>query len=53
MGLSVEERYTFASAQPTPFVPSEPRISETDNFNFDYGAMTFDPVEGASFMAWF
>ena len=53
MGLSVEERYTFASAQPTPFIPSSPRVAEDKNFNFDHGALTTDLVEETSYMAWF
>ncbi|KAM6493617.1 hypothetical protein JOM56_009978 [Amanita muscaria] len=51
-GLGLEERYTFASAQPTPFVPSSPRIGQSENFNFDHGALTVD-LEETSFMAWF
>ena len=51
--LSVEERYTFASAQPTPFIPSSPRVAEDKNFNFDHGALTTELVEGTSYMAWF
>lgn len=53
VGLSVEERYTFASAQPTPFIPSSPRIAEDKNFNFDHGALTTELVEETSYMAWF
>ena len=53
VGLSVEERYTFASAQPTPFIPSSPRVAEDKNFNFDHGALTTDLVEETSYMAWF
>jgi hypothetical protein len=53
VGLSVEERYTFASAQPTPFIPSSPRVSEDKNFNFDHGALTTELVEETSYMAWF
>ena len=41
VGLSVEERYTFASAQPTPFIPSSLRVAEDKNFNFDHGALTY------------
>jgi hypothetical protein len=52
-GLSVEERYTFASAQPTPFIPSSPRIAEDQNFNFDHGSLTTELVEETSYMAWF
>lgn len=52
-GLSMEERYTFASAQPTPFIPSSPRIAEDKNFNFDHGALTTELVEETSYMAWF
>jgi hypothetical protein len=53
MGLSVEERYTFASAQPTPFIPSSPRVAEDKNFNFDHGSLTTNLVEETSYMAWF
>ena len=41
VGLSVEERYTFASAQPTPFIPSSLRVAEDKNLNFDHGALTY------------
>ena len=53
VGLSVEERYTFASAQPTPFIPSSPRVAEDKNFNFDHGALTTELVEETRYMAWF
>jgi hypothetical protein len=53
VGLNVEERYTFASAQPTPFIPSSPRVAEDKNFNFDHGALTTELVEETSYMAWF
>ena len=53
MGLNVEERHTFASAQPTPFIPSSPRVTEDKDFNFDHGALTTDLVEETSYMAWF
>jgi len=53
VGLSVEERYTFASAQPTPFTPSSPRVDEKEEFNFDHGALSADMVEETSYMAWF
>ncbi|KAF8158547.1 hypothetical protein B0H34DRAFT_709315 [Crassisporium funariophilum] len=53
VGLGVEERYTFASAQPTPFIPSSPRVAENVKFNFDHGALTIDLVEETSYMAWF
>ncbi|KDR82363.1 hypothetical protein GALMADRAFT_57068 [Galerina marginata CBS 339.88] len=53
LGLNVEERYTFASAQPTPFIPSSPRVAETEKFNFDHGALSLDLVEETSYMAWF
>ena len=53
VGLSVEERYTFASAQPTPFIPSSPRVAEDKNFNFDHGALSTELVEETSYMAWF
>lgn len=53
VGLNVEERYTFASAQPTPFIPSSPRVAEDKNFNFDHGSLTTDLVEETSYMAWF
>lgn len=52
VGVGIEERYTFASAQPTPFIPSSPRIAENANFNFDHGALTADLAE-TSYMAWF
>lgn len=53
LGLGVEERYTFASAKPTPFIPSSPRVAENESFNFDHGAMSMELVEETSYMAWF
>jgi len=53
LGLGVEERYTFASATTTPFIPSSPRVAENGNFNFDHGAMSMKLVEETSYMAWF
>jgi hypothetical protein len=53
LGLSVEERYTFASAKTTPFIPSSPRVAENETFNFDHGAMNMELVEETSYMAWF
>lgn len=52
VGLGTEERYTFASAQPTPFIPSLPRVGQNESFNFDHGALTAD-LEETSYMAWF
>ncbi|TFK69541.1 hypothetical protein BDN72DRAFT_767830 [Pluteus cervinus] len=55
VGIGIEDRYNFsaiATAQPTPFVPSSPRVAEHANFNFDHGAFTVDLAE-TSFMAWF
>ncbi|KAJ7928078.1 hypothetical protein B0H13DRAFT_2265321 [Mycena leptocephala] len=63
-GVGIDERYRiangnegggdegFASAQPTPFMPSEPRIAANDAFNFDHGALTAELAE-TSYMAWF
>ncbi|KAJ7505125.1 hypothetical protein B0H11DRAFT_1976949 [Mycena galericulata] len=62
MGVGIDERYriggtngeeAFASAQPTPFIPSEPRIAANDAaFNFDHGALTAELAD-TSYMAWF
>ncbi|KAJ7147142.1 hypothetical protein C8R43DRAFT_1012117 [Mycena crocata] len=62
MGVGIDERYRiggggnvgegFAAAQPTPFMPSEPRIAANDAFNFDHGALTAELAE-TSYMAWF
>jgi hypothetical protein len=52
VGVGVEERYTRAQAQPTPFIPSSPRVDEKDPFNFDHGALMVD-LEETSYMAWF
>ncbi|KAF8628808.1 hypothetical protein AX15_003703 [Amanita polypyramis BW_CC] len=52
VGLGLEDQYTFASSQPTPFTPSSPRVGQNENFNFDYGALTAD-LEETSYMAWF
>lgn len=51
-GVGVEERYTGAQAQPTPFIPSSPRVDQNDTFNFDHGALMVD-LEETSYMAWF
>lgn len=61
-GVGIDERYRiggsshgdegFASAQPTPFMPGEPRIAANDNFNFEHGALTAELAE-TSYMAWF
>lgn len=53
LGLNLEDRYSFASAQPTPFIPSSPRVSENKDFNFDHGDITVELVEETSYMAWF
>ncbi|KAF7299600.1 4Fe-4S ferredoxin-type domain-containing protein [Mycena chlorophos] len=42
----------FATAQPTPFVPSEPRVAANDSFDFEHGALTAELAE-TSYMAWF
>jgi hypothetical protein len=52
VGVGVEERYTGAQAQPTPFIPSSPRVDQNDTFNFDHGALMVD-LEETSYMAWF
>lgn len=51
-GVALDERYTFAQKQPTPFMPSSPRIDEHETFNFDHGAITAE-LEETSYMAWF
>ncbi|KAF8182616.1 hypothetical protein BJ912DRAFT_928505 [Pholiota molesta] len=53
LGLSLEERYAVASAQPTPFIASSPRVAENQTFNFDHGALSVGLVEETSYMAWF
>ncbi|TFK39044.1 hypothetical protein BDQ12DRAFT_682922 [Crucibulum laeve] len=53
VGLGIDERYTFALSQPTPFVPSSSRVAENANYNFDHGALTAGLVEETSYMAWF
>ncbi|CAA7269113.1 unnamed protein product [Cyclocybe aegerita] len=53
IGISIEERYGFASTRASPFVSSSPRIAENETFNFDHGALTRDLVEETSYMAWF
>ncbi|TFK23393.1 hypothetical protein FA15DRAFT_670507 [Coprinopsis marcescibilis] len=55
LGLSLDDRYApgYAASQPTPFVPSFPRVSETKDFNFDHGDITVGLVEETSYMAWF
>ncbi|KAJ3892799.1 hypothetical protein GG344DRAFT_44607 [Lentinula edodes] len=51
-GIGVENRYKPASAPPTPFVPSSPRVDENEKVNFEHGALTTD-LEETSYMAWF
>ncbi|KAK7048537.1 4Fe-4S ferredoxin-type domain-containing protein [Favolaschia claudopus] len=67
-GVGVDERYRvqrggenvngdreegFASAQPTPFIPGEPRVAANDAFfHFEHGALTAELAE-TSYMAWF
>jgi hypothetical protein len=51
-GVGVEERYTRAQEQPTPFIPSSPRVDQNETFNFDHGALMVD-LEETSYMAWF
>lgn len=51
-GVGIEERYSFATAPPTPFMPSEPRVAQNESFNFEYGALTAE-LEDTSYMAWF
>ncbi|KAF9071212.1 hypothetical protein BDP27DRAFT_1419250 [Rhodocollybia butyracea] len=55
-GIGVEDRYSyrevFASAPPTPFMPSSPRVGEDEVFNLDHGALTTH-LEETSYMAWF
>ncbi|EAU85818.2 hypothetical protein CC1G_05035 [Coprinopsis cinerea okayama7 len=53
LGLGLEDRYNFASSQPTPFTPSSPRVAENKDFNFDHGDITVELVEETSYMAWF
>ncbi|KAH9480181.1 hypothetical protein JR316_0006779 [Psilocybe cubensis] len=53
VGLNVEERYSIASTQPTPFIPSSPRVAQNEKFNFDHGALRAGLVEETSYMAWF
>ncbi|KAF5330267.1 hypothetical protein D9758_014459 [Tetrapyrgos nigripes] len=53
-GIGIEERYRiqtpFASAPPTPFMPSSPRVDPDEDFHFDHGALATD-LEETSFMA--
>ena len=56
VGLGLEDRYSIPSPQvpvTAPFVPSLPRVTETKDFNFDYGDLTVGLVEETSYMAWF
>ncbi|KAF9267292.1 hypothetical protein L218DRAFT_955171 [Marasmius fiardii PR-910] len=50
-GIGIE---VFATSPPTPFMPSEPRVSSSleGTLNFDHGALMTD-LEETSFMAWF
>ncbi len=54
VGVGIDERYKqkFASAPPTPFMPSSPRVGEKEPFNFDHGALMTE-LEETSYMAWF
>lgn len=51
-GVGIDERYSFATAPATPFMPSEPRVAKNESFNFEYGALTAE-LEDTSYMAWF
>ncbi|KAJ4481960.1 hypothetical protein J3R30DRAFT_3286103 [Lentinula aciculospora] len=51
-GIGVENRYQLASAPPTPFMPSSPRVDKDEKINLEYGALTTD-LEETSYMAWF
>ncbi|KAK0464414.1 uncharacterized protein EV420DRAFT_1627400 [Desarmillaria tabescens] len=51
-GITVDDRYNFASAPPTPFSPSDPRVGKHETVNFDHGAITVD-LSDTSYMAWF
>ncbi|KAJ3780693.1 hypothetical protein GGU10DRAFT_414928 [Lentinula aff. detonsa] len=51
-GIGVENRYKPASAPPTPFMPSSPRVDKDEKINLEHGALTTD-LEETSFMAWF
>lgn len=53
VGLGTDDRYAVALPQPTPFVPSAPRVAESVEYNFDHGALTAGLVEETSYMAWF
>ncbi|KAJ7510220.1 hypothetical protein B0H11DRAFT_2216027 [Mycena galericulata] len=63
MGVGIDERCcigggnsgegSFASAQPTPFIPSEPRIAANDAaFNFGHGALIAELAD-TSYRVWF
>ncbi|KIK57141.1 hypothetical protein GYMLUDRAFT_98786 [Collybiopsis luxurians FD-317 M1] len=56
VGVGVDEKYSyrekFASAPPTPFMPSSPRVEKDERINLDHGALMTD-LEETSFMAWF
>ncbi|KAK7469361.1 hypothetical protein VKT23_003837 [Stygiomarasmius scandens] len=51
-GIGIEERYHFATAPPTPFMPFSPRVDPEMVFHFDHGALATD-LEETSYMAWF
>ncbi len=51
-GITVDDHYSFASAPPTPFSPSDPRVGKHETVNFDHGAITVD-LSDTSYMAWF
>ncbi|KAJ7600809.1 hypothetical protein C8J56DRAFT_911343 [Mycena floridula] len=52
-GIGLDQRYSgVAQKQPTPFMPSSPRVDGHESFNFDHGALTAD-LEETSYMAWF
>lgn len=53
VGLSADDRYAVPTPRRTPFIPSSPRVSENQNFNFAHGALSMDLVEETSYMAWF
>ncbi|KAF9005439.1 hypothetical protein BDQ17DRAFT_1399143 [Cyathus striatus] len=49
--MDTETRYPAAATPPTPF--ATPRVTETDTYNFDHGALTPCAIEETGYMAWF
>ena len=51
-GVDIDAMRCAPRQQPTPFMPSSPRVDGKEEFNLDHGSLTGEFGE-TSFMAWF